>query len=54
MILVVLWLNVSHSLTFLLIEKEELFFVAIFFICDSFKNSRDLIGSDIPNSMLSK
>ena len=29
-----------------------MFLVAIFFVCDSFKNMRDLIGSDIPNSML--
>ena len=29
-----------------------MFLVAIFFVCDSFENSRDLIGSDILNSML--
>ena len=29
-----------------------MFLVAIFFVCDSFKNRRDLIRSDIPNSVL--
>ena len=29
-----------------------MFLVAILFVCDSFKNRRGLIASDIPNSML--